>query len=139
VDGSNVALEARTFKTGGCLKQIELVKEKLTSKGGAAVTVLVDANLRHHIDRKNDLERMINERKVLQAPAQTDADEFILQTAEAYRARGQKVVIVTNDRYLDYIKKYKPRFDWVKDASKQFMFVFTPDGSEVLEAIVSLD
>jgi hypothetical protein len=82
---------------------------------------------------------MINERKVLQAPAQTDADEFILQTAEAYRARGQKVVVVTNDRYLDYIKKYKPRFDWVKVASKQFMFVFSPDGSEVLEAIISLD
>jgi hypothetical protein len=139
VDGSNVALEARTFKAGGCLKQIELVKEKLTSKGDSAVTVLVDANLRHHIDRKDDLERMINKREVLQAPAQTDADEFILQTAEAYRARGQKVVIVTNDRYLDYIKKYRPRFDWVKEATKQFMFVFTADGSQVLEAIVSLD
>ncbi len=139
VDGSNVALEARTFKQGGCLKQIELVMEKLGKTEGSAVTVLVDANLRHHIDRKDDLERMINERRVLQSPAQTDADEFILQTAEAYRSRGQKVIIITNDRYLDYIKKYKPRFDWVKETAKQFMFVFTPDGSEPLEAMITLD
>ncbi len=139
VDGSNVALEARTFKSGGCLKQIELVMDKLSTTRGAAVIVLVDANLRHHIDRKDDLERMINDRRVLQAPAQTDADEFILQTAEAYRARGQKVNIITNDRYLDYLKKYKPRFDWVKDVTKQFMFVFSSDGSEPIEAMITLD
>jgi hypothetical protein len=138
VDGSNVALEARTFKSGGCLKQLELVMDKLSDTKGAAVTVLVDANLRHHIDRKDDLEDMINDRRVLQAPAQTDADEFILQTAEAYKSRGHKVIIITNDRYLDYIKKYKPRFDWVKDATKQFMFVFTPDGTKPLEAMITL-
>lgn len=138
VDGSNVAMEARTFKEGGRLRQIELVLEKLSQTKGAATTVLVDANLRHHIDRKDDLERMIKDRRVLQAPAQTDADEFILQTAEAHRSRGERVVIITNDRYLDYIKKYKPRFDWVKDATKQFMFVFSADGSKALEAMISL-
>jgi hypothetical protein len=138
VDGSNVALEARNFKKGGCLKQIELVRDKLAKTEGAAVTILVDANLRHHIDRKDDLERMILDRRVLQAPAQTDADEFILMTAEAHRARGEEVVIITNDRYLDYLKKYKPRFDWVKDAVRQFMFVFSADGEKVLEAIISM-
>ncbi len=138
VDGSNVAMEARSFKEGGRLRQIELVREKLSQTKGAAITVLVDANLRHHIDRKDDLERMIKDRRVLQAPAQTDADEFILQTAEAHRSRGEKVIIITNDRYLDYIKKYKPRFDWVKDATKQFMFVFSSDGSKALEAMISL-
>ncbi len=139
VDGSNVALEARTFKDGGCLKQIELVREKLTRTDGAAVTILVDANLRHHIDRKDDLEVMIKDRRVLQAPAQTDADEFILQTAEAHGSRGEDVVIITNDRYLEYLRKYKPRFDWVRDSSKQFMFVFSADGSQVIEAIISLN
>ena len=139
VDGSNVALEAHTFKEGGKLRQIELVMEKLRKEENAAVTVLVDANLRHHIDRKDDLERMINDRTVLQAPAQTDADEFILMTAEAYRSRDQKVYIITNDRYLDYIKKYKPRFDWVKRFTKQFMFVFSSDGSEPLEAMITMD
>jgi hypothetical protein len=138
VDGSNVALEARTFKEGGRLEQIELVMDKLTEKKGAAVTVLVDANLRHHIDRKDDLEVMIKQRKVLQAPAQTDADEFILLTAESHRSRGENVVIISNDRYLDYIKKYKPRFDWVKTSHKQFMFVFSHDGKEVLEAMISI-
>ena len=139
VDGSNVALEARIFKDGGCLEQIELVREKLTKTDGAAVTILVDANLRHHIDRKDDLEQMIKDRRVLQAPAQTDADEFILQTAEAHRSRGEDVVIITNDRYLEYLRKFKPRFDWVRDSSKQFMFVFSADGSQVIEAIISLN
>ncbi|UCC92470.1 MAG: NYN domain-containing protein [Thermoplasmata archaeon] len=139
VDGSNVAMEARSFKEGGRLDQLELVMEKLAQTKGAAITVLVDANLRHHIDRKDDLEELIKDRRVLQTPAQTDADEFILQTAEAHRSRGEEVVIITNDRYLDYIKKYKPRFDWVRDASKRFMFVFSSDGSEALEAIISLN
>lgn len=138
VDGSNVALEARTFKEGGRLNQLELVVDKLSTAKDAAVTVIVDANLRHHIDRKDDLEKMIKERKVLQAPAQTDADEFILQTAESLRTRGESVIIVSNDRYKDYIKKYKPRFDWVQDSQQQFMFVFSHDGAQVLEAIISL-
>jgi hypothetical protein len=139
VDGSNVAMEARTFKEGGRLQQIELLLDRLTTEAGAAVTVIVDANLRHHIDRKDDLEVMIKERRVLQAPARTDADEFILLTAESHRSRGEDVVVVSNDRYLDYINKFKPRFDWVKSSHKKFMFVFSHDGGEVLEAMISLN
>ncbi len=138
IDGSNVALEAHTFKEGGRLDQIVLLKDKLMETKGAAVTVIVDANLRHHIDRMDDLEVMINDRVVLQAPAQTDADEFILLTAEYHRSQGDSVVVVSNDRYLDYIKKYKPRFDWVKKTQQKFMFVFSPDGSQVLEAMTSI-
>jgi hypothetical protein len=138
VDGSNVAMEARTFKEGGLLNQIVLIVDKLAQVKGSSVTVIVDANLRHHVDRKDDLETMINDREVLQAPAQTDADEFILMTAEAHRSRGEEVLIVSNDRYQDYIKKYKPRFDWIRKAQRQFMFVFSPDGSEVIEAMITL-
>jgi hypothetical protein len=138
VDGSNVALEARSFKEGGRLKQIELLVDKLSEAKGAAVTVIVDANLRHHIDRRDDLEAMINDRRVLQAPAQTDADEFILLTAEFHRSKGEDVVIVSNDRYKDYIKRFAPRFDWIGKSQQQFMFVFSHDGSEVLEAMVTI-
>ena len=138
VDGSNVALEARSFKEGGRLSQIELLTAKLAETEGAAVTVIVDANLRHHIDRKDDMEVMIKDRRILQAPAQTDADEFILLTAEYHRSRGETVVIVSNDRYQDYIKRFKPRFDWVKESQQKFMFVFSHDGSEVIEAMTSI-
>ncbi len=137
VDGANVAMEARKPREDGRLKQIELVLEKLQSIKGATITVIVDAGLRHHIDRKDDLERLIDQRKVLQAPAQTDADEFILLTAEFHRSRDERVVIITNDRYKDYIKKYKPRFDWVHGSQQQFMFVFSPDGAEPIEAMIS--
>jgi len=138
VDGSNVALEARSFKEGGRLSQIELLTAKLSETDGAAVTVIVDANLRHHIDRKDDMEDMIKDRRILQAPAQTDADEFILLTAEFHRSKGESVVIVSNDRYQDYIKRFKPRFDWVKETQQKFMFVFSHDGSEVIEAMTSI-
>ncbi len=138
VDGSNVALEARSFKEGGRLSQIELLTAKLEETEGAVVTVIVDANLRHHIDRKDDMEVMIKDRRILQAPAQTDADEFILLTAEFHRSKGETVVIVSNDRFQDYIKKFKPRFDWVKSSQQKFMFVFSHEGSEVIEAMISI-
>ena len=138
IDGANVALEARTFKEGGRLHQIELIMEKVAQLDGAVVTVIVDANLRHHIDRKDDLEVMIKDRRILQAPAQTDADEFILLTAEAHRSRNEDVVIISNDRYKDYLDRFKPRFNWVRDVRWRFMFVFSPDGTEVIEAMVSL-
>ncbi len=138
VDGSNVALEARTFKEGGRLSQIELLTAKLEETEGASVTVIVDANLRHHIDRKDDMEVMIKDRRILQAPAQTDADEFILLTAEYHRSSGEEVIIVSNDRFQDYIKKFKPRFDWVKNSQQKFMFVFSHEGSEVIEAMISI-
>jgi hypothetical protein len=138
VDGSNVALEARTFKEGGRLSQIELLTAKLEETEGAAVTVIVDANLRHHIDRKDDMEVMIKDRRILQAPAQTDADEFILLTAEYHKSSGEEVIIVSNDRFQDYIKKFKPRFDWVKSSQQKFMFVFSHEGSEVIEAMISI-
>ena len=52
--------------------------------------------------------------------------------------KTRPVVVVSNDRYQDYIKKYKPRFDWVSKAQQQFMFVFSHDGSKVLDAMLSL-
>ena len=138
VDGANVAMEARKMKEGGRLHQIELIMDRLASVKGALVTVIVDAGLRHHIDRKDDLELMIERREVLQAPAQTQADEFILMTAEYLRSKGEKVRIVSNDVYSDYIKRYKPRFDWVHDVQEQFMFIFGPERDDVLDVMISM-
>lgn len=138
VDGANVAMEARKYKEGGRLRQLELVVDRLKAVKGAVVTVIVDAGLRHHIDRQKDLERMIERREVLQAPAQTQADEFILMTGEYLRSKGEKVAIVSNDIYSDYIKKYKPRFDWVHGVQEQFMFIFSPDKNEVLDVMISM-
>ncbi len=138
VDGANVAMEARKMKEGGLLRQLELLVEKLALVPGSIVTVIVDAGLRHHIDRQKDLERMIERREVLQAPAQTQADEFILMTAEFLRKRGEKVRVVSNDTYSDYIKRYKPRFDWVHDVQEQFMFIFSPERDDVLDVMITI-
>jgi len=138
VDGANVAMEARKMREGGVLHQVELIMDRLSTVKGAIVTVIVDAGLRHHIDRKDDLERMIERREVLQAPAQTQADEFILMTAEYLRSKGEKVRIVSNDVYADYIKRYKPRFDWVHEVQEQFMFIFGPERDDVLDVMISM-
>jgi len=139
VDGANVAMEARKMKEGGLLRQLELLVEKLRTVPNSLVTVIVDAGLRHHIDRQKDLERMIERREVLQAPAQTQADEFILMTAEFLRKRGEEVRIVSNDTYSDYIRRYKPRFNWVHDVQEQFMFIFSPDRDDVLDVMISIN
>lgn len=139
VDGANVAMEARKMKEGGLLRQLELLVEKLRLVPNSVVTVIVDAGLRHHIDRQKDLERMIERREVLQAPAQTQADEFILMTAEFLRKRGETVRVVSNDTYSDYIKRYKPRFNWVHDVQEQFMFILSPDREDVLDVMISIN
>jgi hypothetical protein len=57
---------------------------------------LTDAALRHQIDDKEGYERRIQEGKIRQAPAGTDADYFILAFA-----RELDCLIVSNDRFRD--------------------------------------
>jgi hypothetical protein len=58
--------------------------------------VVSDAALRHQIDDKEGYERRIEEGKIRQAPAGTDADYFLLAFA-----RELDAVIVSNDLFRD--------------------------------------
>jgi len=92
VDGSNVAHSSET----GCeLRNIHLVWEKLEEQGYEPI-VVADAALRHQIDDKRRYEELIDEGKIKQAPAGTDADYFILMFARELAAS-----IVSNDRFKD--------------------------------------
>src|SRR5687768_9681364 len=93
VDGSNVAHSSEGDVA--LLDNIKLVTDKLTEEGLEPV-VLVDAALRHQIDRGAEFEKMVDDGFLKQAPAGTDADYFILSFARELDAD-----IVSNDRFRD--------------------------------------
>ncbi|MEX2581708.1 MAG: hypothetical protein WD766_00405 [Gemmatimonadota bacterium] len=93
VDGSNVAHSTEPKEPK--LANIRLVCDKLAEEGFEPV-VVVDAALRHQIDREADYERLVQDGTIRQAPAGTDADYFILSFA-----RELDAVVVSNDRFRD--------------------------------------
>ena len=93
VDGSNVAHSSEGEKAR--LRNIELIVEKLEEEGLEPI-VVADAALRHQIDEQGKYEALIDDGKIRQAPAGTDADYFILSFARELDAS-----IVSNDRFRD--------------------------------------
>jgi hypothetical protein len=93
VDGSNVAHSSEGEEAR--LENIKIVVRKLKAEGYQPI-VVADAALRHQIDDKEGYERRVEEGKIRQAPAGTDADYFLLAFA-----RELDAVIVSNDRFRD--------------------------------------
>jgi hypothetical protein len=93
VDGSNVAHSSEGDRAR--LQNIRIVVEKLIEEGYEPI-VVVDAALRHQIDDRDEYERRVEDGKIRQAPAGTDADYFLLAFARELDAS-----IVSNDRFRD--------------------------------------
>ena len=118
IDGSNVA--HATEGDSARLENILLVREKLLEEGLKPL-VVVDAALRHQIDKSRDFERLVAAGDISQAPAGTDADYFILSFA-----RELDAVVVSNDRFRDRQKA----FPEARENRIRFMIV---NGEVVLE------
>jgi hypothetical protein len=118
IDGSNVAHSSE--RETAQLENIELVKRKLEEDGFEPV-VLVDAALRHQIDRPDDFEQLVERGVIRQAPAGTDADYFILSFARELDAD-----VVSNDRFRDR----QEAFPETRDRMIRYMIV---NGEVVLE------
>ena len=118
VDGSNVAWAVEG--QGARLEHIRVVCRKLEEEGYRPV-VVVDAKLRHTIDDPKGYEAMVEEGRIRQAPAGTDADWFILSFARELDAR-----VVSNDRFRDL----EATFPEVGERLVRFMVV---EGEVVLE------
>jgi hypothetical protein len=93
VDGSNVAFS--TERDRPVLENITLVCNRLEAEGYQPI-VVVDAALRHQIDARTEYEQMVENGRIRQAPAGTDADYFILSFA-----RELDAAVVSNDRFKD--------------------------------------
>jgi hypothetical protein len=98
VDGSNVAHASEGGEAR--LQNIRLVCAKLVEQGYDPV-VVVDAALRHQIDDSDGYERLVDDGRIRQAPAGTDADYFILSFARELDAS-----VVSNDRFKDRLEAF---------------------------------
>lgn len=98
IDGSNVAHS--TEGDSARLDNIRIVSAKLVEEGYEPV-VVVDAALRHQIDDKAGYEVMVEDGRIRQAPAGTDADYFILSFARELNAS-----VVSNDRFKDRLEAF---------------------------------
>lgn len=96
VDGSNIAYLVKTPEGKASLEALLTVRDKLREMGYRPI-IIVDASLHHHIDNPRKLDQLIDSGEINQAPADTDADVFVLKTARDFGAR-----IVTDDQYKDY-------------------------------------
>lgn len=118
VDASNVAHSTEGGEAR--LRNIRLVEDKLREEGLEPI-IVADAALRHQIDDKTAYEKLIDDGKVHQAPAGTDADYFILSFAREMDAR-----ILTNDRFRDRAK------DFPQERNRVIRYMIV-DGEVVLE------
>jgi hypothetical protein len=113
VDGANVAYEEKSKNGSPRVSNLKAVHRVLKEKGFEPI-IIVDAALQYKIDDKQQLEKLIDDQTVRQAPAGTDADYFILETAKEHTAR-----IVTNDKYLDYQGEYP----WIEERRIPLMII----------------
>lgn len=113
VDGSNVAWEEQTDGGKPKVANIRAMIDELRERSLEPV-VVVDASLRHQIDDEDQLERLIDDQVVRQAPAQTEADLFVLRLAEEFDAP-----VVSNDTFDERAEE----FAWIRDRRIPFMIV----------------
>lgn len=107
VDGSNLAW-ARTTDDGlPRLENLALVRTALAERGYQAL-VVVDAALRHQLSKRDasELDRQIGAQDVVQAPAETDGDLWVIGIADHHAAP-----VVSNDRF----DEYRARFPWLSE------------------------
>lgn len=113
VDGANVSYVRQTKEDKPMISNIILVRKKLRHMGYEPI-VVVDASIRHKVKDMEQFQGLINKGKVIQAPADTDADYFILKIAQEKDTK-----MVTNDTYKEYNEEFKD----IKDRRVPFTII----------------
>jgi hypothetical protein len=113
VDGSNVAYAELSPEGKPRVSNISDMAVLLQKKGYDTI-IIVDASLRHQVDDQKRFDAMVRDQLVRQAPADTDADFFVIKIAEQTDA-----VIVTNDQY----ETYREHHPLVRERRIPFMIV----------------
>lgn len=113
VDGANVAYAELSRDEEPRVSNLVAMVKWLQQKGFEPI-VIIDASLRYEVDDPDRLEALLDEREYRQAPARTDADYFILETAERLGA-----LVVSNDEFEDRADDYP----WIDERRVPFMIV----------------
>lgn len=101
VDGANIAYAELSAEGQPKVSNLLAVRHKLRELGYEPI-IIVDATLRHEIDDPDQLEALIDDQVVRQAPASTDADYFVLETAHEHDG----ALVVSNDTFQEYRDAY---------------------------------
>ncbi|HHX45160.1 MAG TPA: hypothetical protein GX714_14410 [Chloroflexi bacterium] len=118
VDGSNIAYTELSANGDPKVSNIVAVCRDLRDRGYRPV-VIVDASLRHEIDDPDQLEALLDDQDVRQAPAGTQADYFVLEVADELGA-----LVISNDGFDEYREQYP----WIDERRVPLMIV----GGEVM-------
>lgn len=98
IDGSNVAFNSISKKEAKAkIENVILVVNELKKRGFTAITVIADASLRYRIedkDRLQELKKLVN---FIEAPAENQADIFILQLV-----KKEHCLLISNDVFRDW-------------------------------------
>ncbi len=119
IDGANVALQEKSSGGKGKVSSLIKIRRILKDKGYRTI-IIADASLRYDIDERQQYDDLERQGVVYQAPAGTEADYFVLKTAEL-----EDAIVISNDRY----DKYQAQFPWIRDRRIPFMVV---DGNVIL-------
>lgn len=124
IDGSNVAFASMDKREGfkPMYKNLLLVAKKLKNLRYTKIKVIADASLRHKVSDPQNLQLLKNEVEYLEAPAQSTADEFLIQSA-----KNDKSFIVTNDTF----KEWKIKETWVAENIDRIRIPFMIIGEKV--------
>jgi hypothetical protein len=129
LDGANIAFEVRTKKGQAQLASLLSVRDAVQDLGYKPI-IIIDASLIHEIDDREQLEALLKRQEIHQAPAATDADFFILETADR-----EDAFVISNDMF----QPYQDRYPWIKERRIPYMIVngeaqiYTPNLDEIDE------
>ncbi len=113
VDAANVAYATQTDEEKPRVSNLVAMCKTLLERGYDPIFI-VEANLRYEVDDPEQMEGLLNDDKFQQAPANTDADYFVLETADVKHAP-----VVSNDQFDPYREEY----GWIEERRMPFMIV----------------
>jgi hypothetical protein len=124
LDGSNVAYNSsnREDRNKPKLKNIKLVAEELIKLRYKEIRVIADASLRHKLEDKDDLNDLKKIVKYMESPANTSADEFLLESLKKIKCH-----LISNDTY----REWKIKDVWVAENIDRLRIPFMIDGGKV--------
>lgn len=124
LDGSNVAYNSsnREDRQKPKLKNIKAVAEELVKLRYKEIRVIADASLKHKLEDKNDLDDLKKLVKYMESPANTSADEFLLEIL-----KKDKCYIISNDTF----REWKIKDVWVAENIDKLRIPFMIDAGKV--------
>jgi len=87
------------------VKNIIEIQRAVYSLGYTPI-MIADASMRYHMDDQDLYDELIADRIIIQSPAGTKADEYILEVAKAENSK-----FITNDRFKEYWSEFG--VDWI--------------------------